>query len=557
MITRSISIFMIQLLALSILLPDPGAAQEIVESLPIEEVVVYSDRALIVRHGAVHLQAGAGGITLENLPAHLDRNSLRVSGEGPGRIQGIDILDRFDSPRLEGERLELTRKIESLRKEIANREDLLTIIESQRELLISLKDFGSSRLVDDATRGGLSTAQWPELIGAFGSEMRKLTDQRRETAEKLETLVKERGDLQRTLKELGNSENHRTLAAQIELEADRAGQFDIEVSYVVRNCGWRPLYDVRLDRNEGEVDLTQHAEITQATGEMWNNVKLSLSTARPAVGAAPPELLPWYVDYHKFVRGSRNDKSRFFAGEIMLNEEDVRGAGESLPTVPLEIKKQQIGLPVAETVTHLTSMVFEIDRRVTLESRRPPHRVTVASHRMETTLEHYAVPKLMETVFLNGEVENSSTTTLLPGEFSVFLESNYVGKSYLRDLVSPGESFRVSFGADEGLEVKREIVKRESDPGFKSVKETFGYRIELTNFKKTACTLVLLDQLPVSRQDDIDVNLHHVSFEPTGDSRDDEKGILRWEFGLESGETKSVEFEFRVNHPKGVSVAGL
>ncbi len=550
--SRFLPILTIQLLAAFILIPATGESVEILASLPIEEVVVYPDRALIVRSGIVRLPAGVGSVLLEDLPPFLDRNSLRASGEGAGCILGVDLLDRFDSPRLEGERKELTQNIESLQGEIDRQEDLLSIVESQRELLFSLKDLGSSRLVDDAARGELSPAEWPVLINLFGTEMQKLTLQQRESSDERDRLVEKRDNLQRTLAQLGADGSCRTLAARVELDADRAGSFDLKVSYVVQNCGWQPLYDIRLDQNLAEVDLTQYAQITQSTGERWEDVKLSLSTARPAIGATAPELLPWYIDYRELQRPGSDRLLGFLAEESTLYEKE-----STTPSTLHKGEKKQLNRPMANEITHLTSMVFEIDRPVTLESRRPPHRVTVATHRMETTLEHYAVPKLMETVFLNGNVVNGSSTTLLPGEVSIFLEANYVGKSFFRNLVSPGESFPVSFGADEGIEVKRERVKREADPGFKNVKETCRYRIEMTNYKKAPSVLVLLDQLPVSRQDEIDVDLRQVTVELTGDPRDDEKGILRWELSLDPGESKTVEFEFRVNHPKGISLAGL
>src|SRR5665647_1391083 len=39
--------------------------------------------------------------------------------------------------------------------------------------------------------------------------------------------------------------------------------------------------------------------VRQQTGEDWRNVDLTLSTARPSVGGAPPELSPWWVSFYR------------------------------------------------------------------------------------------------------------------------------------------------------------------------------------------------------------------------------------------------------------------
>ena len=79
----------------------------------------------------------------------------------------------------------------------------------------------------------------------------------------------------------------------------QAGEFELELSYLVMNASWHPQYDVRVQMNEdqsaGEVELTYTGMVQQTTGERWENVSLALSTARPSLAAVLPELDPWYL----------------------------------------------------------------------------------------------------------------------------------------------------------------------------------------------------------------------------------------------------------------------
>ncbi|MCB9445590.1 MAG: DUF4139 domain-containing protein [Ardenticatenaceae bacterium] len=61
-----------------------------------------------------------------------------------------------------------------------------------------------------------------------------------------------------------------------------AGDFAPELTCLVRNADGVPLYDVRLT-NDGEVAVGYLAQITQNTGQDWQDIDLVVSTARPAL----------------------------------------------------------------------------------------------------------------------------------------------------------------------------------------------------------------------------------------------------------------------------------
>ena len=82
----------------------------------------------------------------------------------------------------------------------------------------------------------------------------------------------------------------------VTVESSSTSEFELEVFYVVQAAGWTPLYDLRVTRMGDHVNLSYLAEVQQSTGEDWNDVALTLSTAKPGLGTLPPKLKPWYVD---------------------------------------------------------------------------------------------------------------------------------------------------------------------------------------------------------------------------------------------------------------------
>jgi uncharacterized protein (TIGR02231 family) len=75
----------------------------------------------------------------------------------------------------------------------------------------------------------------------------------------------------------------------VETEKDET-QLEIAVSYIVYNASWIPKYDVRVFDKDKSMVINYFGVITQSTGEIWLDTKLSLSTAVPSVGGNVPEL---------------------------------------------------------------------------------------------------------------------------------------------------------------------------------------------------------------------------------------------------------------------------
>ncbi|MEN8847915.1 MAG: DUF4139 domain-containing protein [Akkermansiaceae bacterium] len=79
----------------------------------------------------------------------------------------------------------------------------------------------------------------------------------------------------------------------VEKEAGKEASFDL--NYLVADCGWEPVYNVRVATGGKEVRIEFNALIHQVSGEDWKQADLTLSTASPTVNAQNPELAPLHV----------------------------------------------------------------------------------------------------------------------------------------------------------------------------------------------------------------------------------------------------------------------
>jgi len=206
------------------------------------------------------------------------------------------------------------------------------------------------------------------------------------------------------------------------------------VFLVVSNASWTPLYDLRATIGDKTlISLQYRATIVQRTGEEWNDVKLTLSTASPQLGSAIPVLSPLWIseDVPYYLTG----KARSFAGGRL-----------SARTSSLKVKKEKVvdedydrllgGAIVhreAQAVQGAISTSYVIDGLSTIPSdtdaTSQAHKVTIALVDLTADLDWIAAPNKQPSAFLRAKIKNTSPYLFLPGRANIFLDDNFVAKS--------------------------------------------------------------------------------------------------------------------------------
>ena len=111
----------------------------------------------------------------------------------------------------------------------------------------------------------------------------------------------------------------------------------------------------------------------------------------------------------------------------------------------------------------------------------------------------------------------------------------------------------MSFGPIEGLRLTRLVRDRnEGDRGIltKSNEQTETVEITVENLTGEVWPLRLIDRVPVSEQEDLEITW---TAEPMPAERDIEgaRGILAWTFDLPARETQTITVNTRMTWPEG------
>ncbi len=533
------------LLVLCIFLPQYTYAQD--DGSKVSSVTVYSDRAMVTRRVPVKLVPGDNIVVLENLPRDLDPASVRVAGRGNMTLRDVKVSDRFLSDVYSEKLQELLKEKEGYTERLNEYRDKASEAESEKSFVHDIAE-ALTRSSEGAGSKELDPDKWIKMVEFYRNRLSSLDDELRATKRLIADVNREILRINREIDSLGSQRNKSVKEIRMILAADKQEDGFLDVSYMVPGPTWIPDYTVQVDDSRNEVSLVYKAFVYQSTGEDWRNVKLSLSTAKPAVGGDVPELSPWYLEWSD-PDAYRTESRGFFAAapapKVAEIPEAVSGARkqEDLPDLKYAISGLKTGL---------TSVVFRLPGKSTVSSDNQKHSVTVAIFTLPADFSYTCVPKMSPFVYLQADVRNKSEYPFLPGETHIFLGGDFVAESSMK-LVSPGEKFRIDLGIDEGFSVKRKLVrKKKSSGGFLSRKITvdYEYSIELTNNKAERKKVEILDQIPLSTDKKIVV---------TADKslQVDEDGYVRWIRTIVPGESIKIPFGFRVEYPKGITIDNL
>jgi uncharacterized protein (TIGR02231 family) len=320
------------------------------------------------------------------------------------------------------------------------------------------------------------------------------------------------------------------------------------------------LYDVRLvEADEGySLNVTYLAQITQNTGQEWQGVKLTVSTARPALNQRLPELRPWFLDVYRppipqQVRRSVASMAAPASAAKMtmadIEETAMVGAGAPEPVL------MDAEVQVAEVQSGGTAVSFNIPGQTDIPSDGSPHKTTINQFRLDPKLDYLAVPKHTDAVFRRVTVSNTSPSPLLDGPVNLFVGDEFIGKNQIEYTPTNGE-IELLLGVEEGITIERTLEKRDVDKRLlrDNRQLRYGYKIELKNLLATEAKVEVHDQIPVARHEQIKVKLERANPEPTEQS---ELHLLEWHLTLAAGAEKTVTFDFLVEHPRSLQVTGL
>lgn len=552
------------------------------------EVTLYRGQAQVVREIPVGGKAGNIELVVSNLPRQIQAGSLFGEGDAGLEVRAVRYRQRAvgEAP---------TKEIAELDQQILVTQDELNLIE-QREALMNkraayldkLDTFVASTASNDQSKGNLD-AESLQKITLFSFEQRekaaaesiKLRQEKREAHKALELLQRKRAEITR-----GSSKTLREAVVFLDKTGD--GDASVRLTYTVTGCGWGPAYTFQANSADKTVAIEYNALIQQVSGEDWNNVKLTLSTATPQLSAAAPGLAPFRVslmrgddpnkrlsevDLRRKVQVLSESQYRNYARQneatSFIDNLDVNwrlnANANDYQLLELGNGKKKLAVLQQESLTKSDgpSLSYAMETPVSLASRSDQQMIRIMRKSLTSELYHVAMPVLSGNVYREASLQNTTDVDLLAGLVNMYLDGRFVGRTEI-PTVARGQSLVVGFGADPQLKTSRELVKREETTQGGNLVVNFAYRLTVENFKSEQLPVRVMDRLPFSSSNqEMRVTLGEMddklSEDPVYLRLEKPKGILRWDIQVPAdasgADARIVDFSYQLEYARDYYLA--
>jgi hypothetical protein len=566
----------------------------------ITHVTVYQNNALVTRAVDVPEGTGTFELVVTPLPPQTVNNSLYSEGTNGVRV----LTTRFRTRPIQEDTREEVRKVEAhlkaLQAEQQKLQSNIQVLEQNLAMLGKLENFTGANLQHQTEKGAMNSeaimALSKYVMQGRGEKAQELVNLRQKAQDNQEAIQ----FVQRQLNDLAAGSSKTERDAIIIVDKRKAEPGTVRLNYLVDSASWRPQYKFRAGTEKQPIQVEYLAAVVQQTGEDWTDAHLVLSTAEPMLNAAPPDLKTLEVavvpgrgpagqslagggpgmpggmggmmnapgmppmqtagDYLKEAQGLRSKAQKEFTannwdvgGKIINEAAALEQAKDLLVTREEEVQQARGQKAARRASAEGPTVTYHLASRLTVPSRNDEQIIEVARIGLKPDYFYKALPVLTAHVYRLANITNTSEYVLLPGEATMYLGSDFVGRANL-PLVAIGEQFTAGFGVDPQLQVQRQMMdKTRTTQGDNQVLR-YQYRILVSSYKPEAVKLQLWDRLPHADTEALSVNLVKstppLSADPLYERENKADNLLRWDLTVEPGmngeKALAVNYEFKL-----------
>lgn len=536
--------------------------EEIVKST-ISNVTVYSQGAQVFRKANYTVKAGITQIIIENVSSRLDANSLQVKATG-----NIVILDtkyslyypKPEEQNLEGLPLKVRQDIQKLEDSIANVVFELQTVQDEIDVLNATKlILMNNGAVKGQGKVNDSINLLKQTVEFYTTKMNEINVKLGNLNKSKTAKVRTRDAMNGRLTKLRNYQSSNNLNPKstgpiprivITVQATAAATGKIDLSYLVSQAGWIPLYDLRSEIATSQINLNYKANVYQNTGEKWENVKLTISTNNPYQNKTKPTLHPWYVNYDAYRQqgyntpATTNNMQTGIVYDKKVKEESITRLEErNAENEYKALTSNQFVTMVNQTI----SAEFVIDLPYTIESNNEQYMVLINNVNLSANYKYYTIPKMDKSAYLVAQISKLEELQLVPAKATIFFDGTYIGETYI-DPTSLDDTLNLSLGKDPNIIVKRTYLKQDTKEKIvgSTIEKSYTYLIEVKNQKASNIDIVIQDQIPITQNGEIEISLID-----SGKAKyNSVTGLLEWDVKIKPKQSEVIKFTYKVKYNK-------
>jgi uncharacterized protein (TIGR02231 family) len=543
-----------RILLASVLLPSAAFADQITATSRVTEVTIYAYGAQITREVSFDAPAGAHDLTIADLPQETYAEALRITPGAGAQVASFALQPEFVPPSAPRESAAyVTAQAEVDRLEEAERAVLLDMEGVQTRINAANAQIAFLQNVKvEPTMDATSAASLRDMAQMIGEQVLAAGEEARLSKADLlateATLSDVRADLSAARDVLAGMTNSQTLYAALDVKVitEAAGPQTVTITQFVQSASWRPVYDMRLSREGGDkLTLQRGVLISQHTGEDWDDVKLTLSTANPSAQPMPSALYP---EYRSIYDGKSGLVTAAPAVTVEESEYALRARASDAAAEPAPPAGY-----VGQAQLQGDVVIYNYDAPADIKTGASDLRLALDEVELTPEITARAVPRYDQTAFMMATFTNTGDEVLLPGYAYLYREGTLIGGMQMA-AVQAGDEAELPFGAIEGLRLTRDMpVRATGERGLivSSNQQEEVAVLQIENLTGQAWDVQMMDLIPYSEQDDLEIT-YVADLPVTEENVDGQRGILAWDFPLAAGEKTAVTLTTTLTWPDGM-----
>ena len=522
-------------------------------SAKLDSVTVFLRGATLYHSATATLKSGSQEIIIDGLSPDIALNSLKVQANGV-LISAMEFENDYITPKEETAKLKnLTDSLDFYQKQLQEARDELAV---HQHLLKMLTDGTLNNM--EKKDGTVTVAEINANMELYTSKAKTLQSSINQDNKKIDKLVETVNRLKKQINQDKLDSDVETGVVYLSISVPNNVTTVFNISYYTEDAGWQPHYDINIPGLDRPITMQAKAEVQQVTGLDWNNVRLTLSNAKPNRTNTVPVFRTWFL---RFANHYSSDMSsvRSNVASNYVSSSNVSAALSSLEGVSAtEGKSKKVISTRMEDYISIDEQDIHVNYKIAVPYNIPGNGneqlVDLMNYNLEAEYNYYCAPKLSTETYLIAALVGLEKYNLLSGPATVTFNNTFVGETYLNPN-STQDKVTLTLATDPRVTVKRELQRDYSNTKHigSTTTETRSYLITVRNNQNRNAKLTLKEQYPISNDKDIEVKL--VEVKPTATYNKEDIGVLTWELDLSAGETRTYVVTYSVKYPKDRAVA--
>ncbi len=274
----------------------------------IKRVTVFRKGAQVSREASASIPGGIAVLKFINIAPNIEKQSIQLKAEGNFTVLSVTHqINYFEEPQKSAEVEQLLLQQKKLTEKMEEINLLLQVNTEEESLISSNKSIGGQQ-------NGVLIQELKATADFYQKRLTEIKLKKLNLRRDLQAQQKELTQINAQLASLNASLGIYTSEVLVTINAAAPCQGNFSLSYLVKNAGWFPNYDIRVKDVQSPAKLNYKANVFQTSGEDWKNIFLTLSTGNPEQSGTKPELQPWLLRFNVPTYGGSLQNRRQEAG---------------------------------------------------------------------------------------------------------------------------------------------------------------------------------------------------------------------------------------------------